>query len=274
MKGGNRRGNCNGSRRSSNSNNNPSSSSNNNEGLQEQLQQLSSTSPGQGGAESRGTGVSAGATDEENEGSSTMYEINTCSRRNCNPSHKSKSSSSGEELEESPSDSSARAGFVGGDKLDKVGNTVAGCVVDGLGEELLFLDMSYLKRLYQKFIPVSCSRSRKALASSSSSPSRCHRGQRKSSPASGGGGESAKEERCDENLNEFYVVQIIVTIVCYLNGLNGDFVHDDIPAITMNKDVLALNPTTALFKNDFWGTAMSDVSSHKSYRPLTTVSFR
>lgn len=65
-----------------------------------------------------------------------------------------------------------------------------------------------------------------------------------------------------------------VAIGCYLNGLPGDFVHDDIPAVTMNKDVLAINPISHVFKNDFWGTPMADLSSHKSYRPLTTLTFR
>ncbi|KAG5867326.1 hypothetical protein JTB14_017833 [Gonioctena quinquepunctata] len=65
-----------------------------------------------------------------------------------------------------------------------------------------------------------------------------------------------------------------VAIACYLNGLNGDFVHDDIPAVTLNKDVLAINPLGHVFKNDFWGTPMADLESHKSYRPLTTMTFR
>lgn len=65
-----------------------------------------------------------------------------------------------------------------------------------------------------------------------------------------------------------------VAIGCYLNGLSGDFVHDDVPAVTMNKDVLAINPISHVFKNDFWGTPMADLSSHKSYRPLTTLTFR
>lgn len=65
-----------------------------------------------------------------------------------------------------------------------------------------------------------------------------------------------------------------VAIGCYLNGLSGDFVHDDIPAVTMNKDVLAINPISHVFKNDFWGTPMADLASHKSYRPLTTLTFR
>lgn len=71
-----------------------------------------------------------------------------------------------------------------------------------------------------------------------------------------------------------YSLVSTVAIACYLNGLNGDFVHDDIPAITLNKDVLAVNPISHVFKNDFWGTPMADFASHKSYRPLTILTFR
>lgn len=65
-----------------------------------------------------------------------------------------------------------------------------------------------------------------------------------------------------------------VAVACYVNGLAGDFVHDDIPAVTLNKDVLAANPVGHVFKNDFWGTPMADLASHKSYRPLTVLTFR
>ncbi|XP_018328754.1 uncharacterized protein LOC108739371 [Agrilus planipennis] len=71
-----------------------------------------------------------------------------------------------------------------------------------------------------------------------------------------------------------YSLVSTVAVACYINGLNGDFVHDDIPAVTLNKDVLARNPLINVFKNDFWGTPMADLSSHKSYRPLTVLTFR
>lgn len=71
-----------------------------------------------------------------------------------------------------------------------------------------------------------------------------------------------------------YAFIAIVAVGIYINGIHGEFVHDDIPAITMNKDVLGVTPITHVFRNDFWGTPMSDINSHKSYRPLTTLSFR
>jgi hypothetical protein len=71
-----------------------------------------------------------------------------------------------------------------------------------------------------------------------------------------------------------YAIVAIIAIICYANSMNGDFVHDDIPAIMLNRDVLGKNTLVSLFKNDFWGTSMSDTMSHKSYRPLTTLTFR
>lgn len=76
------------------------------------------------------------------------------------------------------------------------------------------------------------------------------------------------------NERQIYTMLSIVVIACYANGLPGDFVHDDIPAITINNDVLGINAISYVFQNDFWGTPMADVNSHKSYRPLTILSFR
>ncbi|KAL3881178.1 hypothetical protein ACJMK2_027635 [Sinanodonta woodiana] len=76
------------------------------------------------------------------------------------------------------------------------------------------------------------------------------------------------------NLLSFYILTAFVAGGCYLNSLNGDFVHDDIFAIKNNKDVLGKTPVSSLFFNDFWGKPMSDNTSHKSYRPLTVLTFR
>lgn len=60
----------------------------------------------------------------------------------------------------------------------------------------------------------------------------------------------------------------------YLNSLRGDFVHDDLSAVTANPDALGITPVWDLLRNDFWGKPMSDPTSHKSYRPLTVLTFR
>nr|XP_037870885.1 protein O-mannosyl-transferase TMTC1 isoform X2 [Bombyx mori] len=77
-----------------------------------------------------------------------------------------------------------------------------------------------------------------------------------------------------ENDWAIYTLVASVSALTYANSLHGDFVHDDIPAIVGNGDVNGGNSVLGVFGNDFWGTPMSDATSHKSYRPLTTLSFR
>uniref|UniRef100_A0A452QHH6 DUF1736 domain-containing protein n=1 Tax=Ursus americanus TaxID=9643 RepID=A0A452QHH6_URSAM len=47
-----------------------------------------------------------------------------------------------------------------------------------------------------------------------------------------------------------------------------------IRAIKTNQDLLPETPWTHIFYNDFWGTLLTHSGSHKSYRPLCTLSFR
>uniref|UniRef100_H3ACM1 dolichyl-phosphate-mannose--protein mannosyltransferase n=1 Tax=Latimeria chalumnae TaxID=7897 RepID=H3ACM1_LATCH len=66
-----------------------------------------------------------------------------------------------------------------------------------------------------------------------------------------------------------------VVIACYWNSLFCGFVFDDVSAILDNKDLRPTTPLANLFQNDFWGTPMSEKErSHKSYRPLTVLTFR
>ena len=67
---------------------------------------------------------------------------------------------------------------------------------------------------------------------------------------------------------------LLVSVACFGNSLTGDFVHDDLSAICANPDVMGKSGLLQVFANDFWGKPMSDPDSHKSYRPLTTLSFR
>ena len=66
----------------------------------------------------------------------------------------------------------------------------------------------------------------------------------------------------------------LLCVVCFGNGLFGDFVHDDVFAIVNNQDLRPETPLLSLLHNDFWGKPMSDPTSHKSYRPLSVLSFR
>ncbi|XP_065190275.1 protein O-mannosyl-transferase TMTC3-like [Sycon ciliatum] len=68
-------------------------------------------------------------------------------------------------------------------------------------------------------------------------------------------------------------VGVFATIL-YLNTIGLGFCFDDDPAIVRNKDLRSSTPWTTLLQNDFWGTPMWKEGSHKSYRPLTVLTFR
>ncbi|XP_031568879.1 protein O-mannosyl-transferase TMTC4-like [Actinia tenebrosa] len=65
-----------------------------------------------------------------------------------------------------------------------------------------------------------------------------------------------------------------VSIICYWNSCNGDFVFDDSEAIVGNKDLRPDTPFWKLFLHDFWGGTLTSNDSHKSYRPLTVLTYR
>ncbi|XP_065416222.1 protein O-mannosyl-transferase TMTC3 isoform X2 [Chrysemys picta bellii] len=77
----------------------------------------------------------------------------------------------------------------------------------------------------------------------------------------------------DVILKEIALIVGVVT-ACYWNSLFCGFVFDDVSAILDNKDLHPSTPLKNLFQNDFWGTPMSEERSHKSYRPLTVLTFR
>ncbi|XP_073205017.1 protein O-mannosyl-transferase TMTC4 isoform X5 [Lepidochelys kempii] len=74
-----------------------------------------------------------------------------------------------------------------------------------------------------------------------------------------------------------YWAKIIVGLMscmCFANSYDGDFVFDDSEAIINNKDLRAETPLGDLWHHDFWGGKLSSNTSHKSYRPLTVLTFR
>ncbi|NWY23512.1 TMTC3 protein, partial [Pheucticus melanocephalus] len=81
------------------------------------------------------------------------------------------------------------------------------------------------------------------------------------------------EKMADISLKEAALIVGVVT-ACYWNSLFCGFVFDDVSAILDNKDLHPSTPLRNLFQNDFWGTPMSEERSHKSYRPLTVLTFR
>ncbi|KAK9879659.1 hypothetical protein WA026_006722 [Henosepilachna vigintioctopunctata] len=71
-----------------------------------------------------------------------------------------------------------------------------------------------------------------------------------------------------------YITISVSAFICYCNTLWGSFLFDDTEAIVKNKDVMPSTSINEIFRNDFWGTNISLNSSHKSYRPLTILSYR
>ncbi|KAM3861742.1 protein O-mannosyl-transferase TMTC4 [Diretmus argenteus] len=66
----------------------------------------------------------------------------------------------------------------------------------------------------------------------------------------------------------------LVALLCFINSYDGEFVFDDSEAIVNNKDLKPATPLNNIWSNDFWGSNLSSNSSHKSYRPLTVLTFR
>ncbi|CAI5451106.1 unnamed protein product [Caenorhabditis angaria] len=72
-----------------------------------------------------------------------------------------------------------------------------------------------------------------------------------------------------------YILIFALSFIFYSQNLFADFVYDDRPAILENDDVLSKTSwNEMLFENDFWGNPIKNPGSHKSWRPLTTATFR
>ncbi|KAK3095523.1 hypothetical protein FSP39_015624 [Pinctada imbricata] len=70
------------------------------------------------------------------------------------------------------------------------------------------------------------------------------------------------------------VIVFVLAVGCFINSYNGDFVFDDSEAVLTNDDLKPSTPVVDLFKHDFWGNKLDSKTSHKSYRPLTVLTFR
>ncbi|XP_011306647.1 transmembrane and TPR repeat-containing protein 4 [Fopius arisanus] len=71
----------------------------------------------------------------------------------------------------------------------------------------------------------------------------------------------------------YEVLIVLMASFCFLNSYDGDFVFDDSPAVVNNPDV-STSPLGKVFVNDFWGNRLTHKQSHRSYRPLTILTFR
>ena len=69
-------------------------------------------------------------------------------------------------------------------------------------------------------------------------------------------------------------VVFVLSALCFCVSYDGEFLFDDVRAIMENRDVLPETPLSEVFRNDYWGQRMTSSTSHKSYRPLTVLTFR
>lgn len=70
-------------------------------------------------------------------------------------------------------------------------------------------------------------------------------------------------------------ITLAVSLLVYINSMNGGFVFDDHRGILENKDLRPEERSLwQLLDNDFWGGSMTREVSHKSYRPITVLSYR
>lgn len=72
----------------------------------------------------------------------------------------------------------------------------------------------------------------------------------------------------------FSIFLIVVSLFLYGNTLFAGYAWDDRAAIIGNSDVSGNSSFTKILTNDFWGQDIKLSDSHKSYRPLTVLTFR
>uniref|UniRef100_S4RYG9 dolichyl-phosphate-mannose--protein mannosyltransferase n=1 Tax=Petromyzon marinus TaxID=7757 RepID=S4RYG9_PETMA len=66
----------------------------------------------------------------------------------------------------------------------------------------------------------------------------------------------------------------LTAALSFIVSYDGAFVFDDSEAVVGNKDLKPETPLSSLWTDDFWGGRLSSNTSHKSYRPLTVLTFR
>lgn len=68
----------------------------------------------------------------------------------------------------------------------------------------------------------------------------------------------------------------MVAIIAYCDprALNGGYVYDDAGSVIKNVVVNGMVPWTEAFTRDYWGTEMKEAQSHKSFRPITTLTLK
>lgn len=72
----------------------------------------------------------------------------------------------------------------------------------------------------------------------------------------------------------FWTCLIAIVVYWDWKALNGKFVYDDAGSVAKNVVVTGAVPWQEAFTRDFWGQEMKEAASHKSFRPITTLTLR
>lgn len=77
--------------------------------------------------------------------------------------------------------------------------------------------------------------------------------------------------KSDRLIAHFHLAIITtLAILSFSGNINGNFVFDDREAIVNNRAVREIGK---ILKTDFWGYSIRSSHSHKSYRPVTIITF-
>ncbi|GMT34199.1 hypothetical protein PFISCL1PPCAC_25496, partial [Pristionchus fissidentatus] len=66
---------------------------------------------------------------------------------------------------------------------------------------------------------------------------------------------------------------VALATVPFLPSIDGEFIFDDRRTIVENGVVRGTKPLSEILTTDYWGDVLASKASHKSYRPLTTLTF-
>ena len=110
----------------------------------------------------------------------------------------------------------------------------------------------------------------------------------------GGKAVDSEQQHFHFNLNHHLYEIFVIVLACvlgiasYYNSLPGIWIYDDWEAIVFNQDVtsiartgktltqrlLAATFSSEFWSHDFWGQPLTSLRSHKSWRPLTILTYR
>ncbi|MGK3742104.1 MAG: hypothetical protein ACI8RD_001397 [Bacillariaceae sp.] len=68
----------------------------------------------------------------------------------------------------------------------------------------------------------------------------------------------------------------LIAIIAYIDirALSGGYVYDDAGSVIKNVVVNGMVDWKEVFTRDYWGTEMNQIQSHKSFRPITTLTLK